>query len=277
MKRTRVSLLDGGTLAINSFKLFFLKGTFDVIRFPVYSVLVDHADGLFVMDTGFDLEFMEKYTPQDNPRQTVEQNLPAQLALLGLRPEDVTHVINTHLHIDHCGGNKHFPEAEVVVHETEYKEAKDPHPFEYQSYSDLSFDPELHRLNVTGARDIFHRAGTADAEPANPNSPRYRLLKGDVEFAEGVWLYETPGHSAGHMSMLVELEGRKPMFFTADASYMPRSLEEMIVGGYHLDPVKAYDSLERLKKIQEEHDAELFFPHPPADSMTYRPAPYWYE
>jgi glyoxylase-like metal-dependent hydrolase (beta-lactamase superfamily II) len=74
----------------------------------------------------------------------------------------------------------------------------------------------------------------------------------------------------------VELEGRKPMFFTADAAYAPRSLEEMIIGGYHLDPVQSFQSLGRLKAIQAEHDAEIFFPHPPSDSMVYRAAPEWY-
>jgi 4-pyridoxolactonase len=276
MKKTRVSLLDGGTMAINGFKLFWLRGGFDLIQFPVYSTLIDHEDGLFLFDTGFDLPFMQAYTAQDNPLQTPEQTLPAQLAKLGFRPQDVTHVINSHLHIDHCGGNKHFPDATVVVHEKEYASAKNPYPFLYQSYSDLSFDPELHRLNVTGARDMFKRAGTPAAEPANPKPVKYQLIKGDVEFAKGVWLFETPGHSAGQMSMLVELEGRKPMFFTADAAYAPRSLEEMIIGGYHLDPVQSFQSLERLKAIQAEHDAEIFFPHPPSDSMVYRAAPEWY-
>ena len=197
MKKTRVSLLDGGTLAINGFKLFWLRGGFDVIQFPVYSALIDHEDGLFLFDSGFDLEFMQAYTAQDNPLQTSAQTLPAQLGKVGLRPEDVTHVINSHLHIDHCGGNKYFPAATVVVHEREYEAAKNPYPFLYQSYSDLSFDPELHKLNVTGARDIFKRAGTPSAVPANQKPVKYHLVKGDVEFARGVWLFETPGHAAG--------------------------------------------------------------------------------
>lgn len=277
MKKTRLSLLDGGTMALPDYKLFWGRGSGDEIRFAVYSVLVDHEEGLFLFDTGFDWEFMEKWTPQDNPRQAPDQTVQAQLGKLGIRPEDVRYIINSHLHIDHVGGNKHFPDATIVVHEKEYEAAKSPQPFEYQSYSDLSFDPELHRLNFIGARDILKRAGTAEEEPAAKRSPEYQLIKGDVEFAKGVWLYETPGHSAGQMSMVVELQGRSPMFFPADSSHLPRHLEEMIVPGFHVDPVAAYKSLERLKVIRAQHDAEIFFGHPPGDSLVYRGAPEWYE
>lgn len=197
--------------------------------------------------------------------------------MLGFRPEDVTHVINSHLHIDHCGGNRHFPEATVVVHEKEYEAARNPYPFLYQSYSDLSYDPELHKLNCTGDRDIFKRAGTPGEKPGNEKPVKYQLVTGDVEFAKGVWLFETPGHAAGQMSMLVELEGRRPLFFTGDAAYTPRSLEEGIIGGYHLDPVQSFASLERLRAIRDEHDAEIFFPHPPGNGMVYPAAPKWFE
>jgi 4-pyridoxolactonase len=69
MKKTRLSLLDGGTLALPDYKLFWGRGTGEIIRFACYSVLVDHEDGLFLFDTGFDWPFMEKWTPQDNPLQ----------------------------------------------------------------------------------------------------------------------------------------------------------------------------------------------------------------
>jgi 4-pyridoxolactonase len=277
MKKTKLSLLDGGTLALPDFKLFWGRGTGELVRFACYSVLIDHEDGLFLFDTGFDWEFMDKWTRQDNPLQAPDQTVLAQLAKLGIRPGDVGCIINSHLHIDHCGGNKHFPEATIVVHKKEYEAAKSPFPFEYQSYSDLSFDPELHRLNFIGARDILKRAGTAEEEPAANRSPKYRFIEGDIELAKGIWLYELPGHSAGQMGMVVELQGRKPMFFPADSSHLPRHLDEMIVPGFHVDAGQAYRSLERLKVIRAQHDAEILFGHPPGDSLSYGKAPYWYE
>jgi 4-pyridoxolactonase len=277
MKKTRVSLLDGGSLALPDFKLFWGKGDGELIRIDCYSVLIDHEEGLFLFDTGFDWEFMDKWTRQDNPLQDPEQTPLAQLAKLGISPADVKYIINSHMHIDHVGANKHFPEAAVLVHKKEYEAAKNPYPFEYQSYSDLSFDPELHRLNFVGARDILKRAGTPEQEPPVKNSPKYQFVDGDTEVAEGVWLYETPGHSAGQMSLVVKLEGRKPMFFPSDTCHLPKHLEQMIVPGFHIDAGQAYRSMERVKLIRAEHDADIFFGHPPLGTVDYRKAPEWYE
>jgi 4-pyridoxolactonase len=277
MKKTRVSLLDGGSLALPDYKLFWGKGDGELIRIDCYSVLIDHEEGLFLFDTGFDWEFMDKWTRQDNPLQDPDQTPLAQLAKLGISPKDVKYIMNSHMHIDHVGANKHFLEATVIVHKKEYEAAKNPYPFEYQSYSDLSFDPELHRLNFIGARDILKRAGTPEQEPTVKNSPKYQFVDGDVEVADGIWLYETPGHSAGQMSLVVKLDGRKPMFFPSDTCHLPRHLEQMIVPGFHIDAGQAYRSMERVKLIRAEHDADIFFGHPPLGTVDYRKAPEWYE
>jgi 4-pyridoxolactonase len=264
VRRTRVSILEGGSLSIDGYKVYWNRGPGGDIRFPVYSVLVDHEDGLFVYDTGFDLKHMQTHVAGDQPLQTPEQTLPAQLAKLGLRPDQVTHVLDSHLHIDHAGGNKHFPNATFVVHEKEREAAKTPQLFERMSYSDLVFDPDLDRLR---------------AEPPKPDEkrPKYQLFSGDLEFAKGVWLLETLGHSAGHYSLLVELAGRKPMLFTGDASMTPRNLQEMIIGGFHLDPVKATASLQRLKDVQAQYDAEFFYSHSMPEYLGWRKAPDWHE
>ncbi len=276
MKKARLCLLDGGTLALEGYKLFWGRGSSELIRFACYSVLIDHKDGLYLFDSGYDGDFMDKWTPQDNAVHDPEQTIPAQFAKLGIDMSEVRYILNSHLHIDHVGGHKFFQDATIVVHEKEYEAAKNPMPFEYQSYSDLSFDPELHRLNFEGARDILHRAGTDEAKLASPRSPKYELTGKDIEVAEGIWLYETPGHSLGHMSLVVDGLDRAPMMFPADACHLPRHLEEMIVPGFHVDPVAGYRSIERVKALSAKHGAEIFFGHPPVDSLRYRTAPEWY-
>ena len=47
----------------------------------------------------------------------------------------------------------------------------------------------------------------------------YELISGEAEIAKGVTVIESPGHTAGHVSLLVELNGRRPMLFTGDAVY----------------------------------------------------------
>ncbi len=187
------------------------------------------------------------------------------MAKAGFRPEDVTHILSSHLHIDHCGGHEFFPHALVLCHEDEYAEAKRPQLFERLSYSDLSYDPALE-----AARD-----GSTASDVLR--APTYRFVNGDVDVAAGVKLVETLGHSAGHYSLLVELAGRKPLLFTGDAAMTPRNLELMVIGGFHLNPVQATESLARLKAVQAEHDAELFFSHSMPEFETWRKSPEWYQ
>jgi 4-pyridoxolactonase len=220
---------------------------------------------------------MQTYIPGDQPLQTPDQTLPAQLAKLGLKPPAVTHVLSSHLHIDHCGGHEFFPGAPVYCHADEYAQAQKPALFERMSYSDLSFDPAL-----GAARDGLDLGSEGDGDRGG--SPRYELVRGDIEVARGVHLIETLGHSAGHYSLLVEFGGegagtdsRKPMFFTGDAAMTPRNLEMMVIGGFHLDPVKGVESLQRIKDVAAQHGAELFFSHSMPDFEGWLKAPEWYQ
>jgi 4-pyridoxolactonase len=132
------------------------------------------------------------------------------------------------------GGNKHCTAATTLAHRREVEQSHHCQPFEKLGYSDLSFD----------------EIGT-----------RYELLDADTEIAHGVHLFETPGHTAGHISLMVELSGRRPMLFTGDAAYTQRSLDEGIVSGFHLDPVSCLESMTRLKSLAADHDAEIFCSH----------------
>ncbi len=264
MKDTRVCLLDGGSLAIDGYKIYWNRGPGGDVRFPVYSVLIEHDEGLFIYDTGFDLAHMRAHVPGDQPLQEPDQTLPAQLAKVGYKSSDVTHVLSSHLHIDHAGGHKHFPDAVVVCHEDEHAQAKNPPLFERMSYSDLAFDAAL--------------SAARDAQPVEGlRSPAYEFVRGDVEIFPGVWLMETPGHSAGHYSLLVYPKKRRPMLFTGDVAMTPRNLEIMCIGSFHLDPLRALASLQRVKKLADERDAELFFSHSMPDFQKYLLAPEWYE
>ncbi len=284
-KNTRVSILQGGTLSMPAYRYWWngevlsaegVEDASQIIRLPVYSVLIDHAEGLFLLDSGFDLDVANEIMPYDDPQQTEEETIPGQLALLGLKPEDITHVINTHLHYDHCGYNKHLPQAIMMVHEKEFENALNPQIFQ-DDYCDLNWAPQLlrDRPNEQNIRKRPHKpAPPIKKEP--DFLPRFELLKGDVEVAEGIWLIETPGHCAGHYTCLIELENRPAMVFSGDAAYTQRNLDELLVTGIHLDPVKSVESLKRLQ-ILRASGAEIFFPHDISTWDTYKKAPYWYE
>jgi 4-pyridoxolactonase len=85
-----------------------------------------------------------------------------------------------------------------------------------------------------------------------------------------LWLFETPGHTAGHYSLMVELKNRRPMLFTADACYSKKNMDMMCISSFHLDPTASLASMKRLKALAEQHDAELFYSHDLESFATYR-------
>ena len=103
----KIWFLDGGSIVIEHTQLMWnVPGP--QVRIPVYSVLVEHDDGLFLLDTGIDLDHMNRVLPFELPEQTEEQTIPGQLEKCGFGPGDVTVLVNSHLHIDHVGGNQLF-------------------------------------------------------------------------------------------------------------------------------------------------------------------------
>ncbi|MEV5595566.1 N-acyl homoserine lactonase family protein [Streptomyces sp. NPDC052496] len=135
---------------------------------PVLAYLVRHDAGLLLFDTGIgaaDPETEAHYRPR-------RRSLEAALAAAGHRLADVSVVVNCHLHFDHCGGNPLLSGRPVLVQATELALA---------------------------------RAGgyTVDALIDFPGVA-YEELSGEAEVWPGVHLVPTPGHTAGHQSLVVE-------------------------------------------------------------------------
>ena len=270
MSETKVYILDGGTLVIDGYHAFWNRGPGGDLRFPTYSVLIEHADGLYIFDTGYDCDHVKRVLPFEKPLQTEAQTIPGQLALLGRKPEDINYVVNSHYHFDHCGGNKHLTKACTVCHAKELDACNCPQPFEMLGYSDVSFSPEItaRRAEAAGGN------GAAPAAPAlDIYTPTFETVTGDQEIAKGLRLFETPGHTAGHYSLMVELANRRPMLFTADACYSQKNMDLMCISSFHLDPIASVASMERLKELAEKHDAELFYSHDPDSFPDYVKAP----
>ena len=120
-----------------------------------------------------------------------------------------------------------------------------------------------------------HFAAPSPSE-AEIHTPTFQTVVGDQEIAKGIRLFETPGHAAGHYSLLVELSHRRPILFTGDAAYSQQNLDRMIISSFHLDPVESYNSMLRLKDLATQYDAEIFCSHDPQAFGTYLKAPGFY-
>jgi N-acyl homoserine lactone hydrolase len=101
---------------------------------PVSACLVVHAKGRLLFDTGVHRATItdpvgrlgERRAKAIGIRSRPGDDVVSQLALLGLRPDDVTHVANSHFHFDHCAGNEFFPRSTFLVQRRELEAARDP-------------------------------------------------------------------------------------------------------------------------------------------------------
>ena len=97
--------------------------------------------------------------------------------------------------------------------------------------------------------------------------------------ARGLWLFETPGHTIGHYSLLVKPESSaaRPMLFAFDVVYTQPALEKGIQPGFHIDPRAGVRSIARVKEVAAEHGADIYFSHDADAFATYKHAPDFYE
>lgn len=247
----KVWFLATGTLVMDRAQILWNAPGGTLVQVPTFGILIEHDDRLVLADTGLDLPHAQQAVPFMQPEQSPDQTILEQLRLCGFSPTDVTTVVNSHLHFDHAGGNRHFPHATVVVHERELAQARSFEPFERYAYSDSSWDHDQARLMP---------------------------VAGDYELAPGLWLYETPGHSAGHYSLLVEpAAGGRPMLFGFDVVYTGAALEREIQPAFHIDPVAGQRSITRLKALAAEHDAEIYLCHDLEAWNTFKRPPDHYE
>jgi glyoxylase-like metal-dependent hydrolase (beta-lactamase superfamily II) len=133
---------------------------------PLVGYVVRHPRGVLLLDTGIGThpETDAHYRPR-------RHGIEAALSGVGLRVDDVDVVVNCHLHFDHCGGNPAFTTAPVVVQAVE--------------------------LGAARGAD-YTLPGLVDAPGV-----RYDVVDGDAEIWPGVSVVPTPGHTAGHQSVVV--------------------------------------------------------------------------
>jgi N-acyl homoserine lactone hydrolase len=194
---------------------------------PIYCYVIEHPEGLIVVDTGIpananDRIFFPPWMPlvqRAAPfRITPEEEIGPLMHASGLAPKDVRWVVQTHLHQDHEGGLHHFPNAQVLISRREWQVAQglagrlagylnERWP---QSLSPILIDFQASGSGTFPQRHVLTRAG-------------------DVQ------LVPTPGHSAGHMSLLLE-EGDHIVFFAGDASYTQALLLSNTVDGVATNP-----------------------------------------
>jgi glyoxylase-like metal-dependent hydrolase (beta-lactamase superfamily II) len=164
---------------------------------------------------------------------------------IGVRPEDVALVINSHLHFDHAGGNTvrepdgrvraAFPNARYVVQRSEYGFATHTNERTAGSYFPHNFVPLA-------------------------EEQRFDFLEGDREIVSGISAVPTPGHTPGHQSLLIESDGERALYL-ADLIPTVAHLPLPWIMGYDVEPLITLETKRRILARAQAEDWLFVFEH----------------
>ena len=149
----------------------------------------------------------------------------------GLGPDDIDTVVMSHLHFDHSGGTTRrtsadrfvpvFARARHVVQRREWEDATHPHERNRASYLQENIGP-------------LGEAGLIE------------LVDGEAEIAPGVRVLPTPGHTAGHQSVLLGAEGGPRALFLGDVVPTAVHVKLPWVMSYDLEPARTVETKRAL-------------------------------
>lgn len=226
-----------GKVLMSKGQLTYLMDWEKEIWVPIVFWYVKAADKHVVIDTGISSSDMQKYSfghPYTSLRSFEEA-----LASVGITPEDIDIVIQTHLHYDHCGHTALCRKARVVVQEEELKFAYSPHALFYGSYNP-SFFKDVH----------------------------WRIVSGETEILPGIKVVPAPGHTPGTQAVCVQTEKGTAVIAglcsIRDNFYPPEKLRlrwPVLAPGISVNSLQAFDSALKVKSLADiiipTHDLEL--------------------
>jgi N-acyl homoserine lactone hydrolase len=166
----------------------------------------------------------------------------ARLAQVGVRPDDVAVVVNSHLHFDHAGNNGAFPRATFIVQgeHLAFAKGKPNFPGVYWDIPELTYMPVAGRTRV----------------------------------APGVEVVPTPGHAPGHQSLVVDLPETGRVVLCGDAAFTRENLERGEIRAP--DEAAAKDSLALICSLVKDDLDRVFTSHDAASWPRWKHAPATY-
>lgn len=172
------------------------------LKMSIHSLVVETPTRRIVVDTGLGNDKQGRNVPTWNNRSTP---FLETMTAAGFPPDSIDTVLCTHLHVDHVGWNTKlvdgkwvpaFPNARYIFGRTEY-----------EHWRDHSTEPDKAAVFGDSVQPIVD-AGRAD------------LIPGDHRLSGEISMIATPGHSPGHMSILIQSDGEQGLL-TGDVAHHP--------------------------------------------------------
>ncbi len=234
-------------------------GAGTLIEAPILAYLIETANGRILYDVGCDYAKIADPTKRAHwfdpatfafgaPQMNDDQRLPAWFARLGIVATDIDAVFLGHLHFDHAGGLCEVAGCEIHVQQDELVSAR--------AREDAGYFP-----------DDFN------------GDYRWKVMQGEYEVVPGVRAISSPGHTAGHMSLFIEMPKGPPIILCGDAADLTENLEHEIAPGlcWREQESMAIASIRKLKRIAATEKAQLWPNHDMAFWRELRHFPQFHE
>jgi glyoxylase-like metal-dependent hydrolase (beta-lactamase superfamily II) len=214
------------------------------IKFALNSLLIRSEEKNILVDTGYGTKLTDKLYRKLGLERP-HGDLVADLARHGLEPGEIDIVINTHLHFDHCGGNTHvqegnlvptFPNARYFVQRLEWADAIVPNERTRATYLPDNYLP------------VFEQG-------------RFDLLNGNTFITSQVRTAVSRGHTRAHQIVILE-DGDQTAAFVADMSTLHYHLQRLAwVTGYDVEPLESIETKRYWQQWFVKRDALIIFQH----------------
>lgn len=241
---TRLAVLDYG--------LFQVHENRRVIGICGYLIQTTAGENILI-DTGFPAKYaadVDAATREDDLGSFgqvlalgTENLAPAQLALLGLAPSDISLMVQSHTHIDHVGFMDGFPDVPILIAAAERAL---PRPL-YWSGKQVMAWPEA----------------------------QYHLIEADYLLGPGFNVLLVPGHAPGQLAFALHLPNTGMVLLTSDAISRPAEFDTKFAGSWDADLALHHAS--RLMARAAQDRAMVIYGHSPEQWPTLRKAPEWYD
>jgi glyoxylase-like metal-dependent hydrolase (beta-lactamase superfamily II) len=217
--------------------------------------LIKHKDGWLLWETGFNESIAsapDGYpTPVLHWRWRAPKTLTAQLAEIGVKPDEIKFVGFSHAHPDHIGNGSLFGGGALLIQQTEY---------------DFYLGPK----------------GKPPAAPANFDkllTSTTIMLHGDYNvFGDNsVIIISTPGHTPGHQSLLVMLPKTGAVVLTGDAAHFQENYDKRRVPVQNFSKEQTLQSMDRVADVAKANKAQIWINHDPEQTAKLKMAPAYYE
>jgi N-acyl homoserine lactone hydrolase len=238
MTNWTIVALDTGSSPLDKSIVTYLTDPGVKMRVANVVFVLEGPEEKIVVDTSFEsVEVIERINNRTLAR-TAEQELPHRFAQIELDPGEVQKVVHTHLHYDHVGNNRMFPNARFYVQRSELRFAFLPNP---------------------GLETLYH-------SPLLGLRPGYlegklEPIEGDLRIADGVTILHVAGHTPGTQAVLVETEAGV-YCVAGDTIPLFENIEKGIPHGVHDSVSDWYRSVGRIKAMADyvipSHDPRLF-------------------